>query len=153
MDMVLARAVGTDHWIPPDPGRQTEQVPGTLVYLLLAPLWFGNAQHIAQRIRTLVRDTTPPVHCLVLDAAGVSDIDFTGARILDGLVKELTAQGVTVGVARASGLVPHDLRHSDLLADIGRDHVFSDVESAVRGLHGVSSGPHAPGPDGTPRPH
>jgi hypothetical protein len=41
-----------------------------------------------------------------------------------------------VGVARASGLVPHNLRHSELLKDLGAGHVYSDVESAVKGLTG-----------------
>jgi SulP family sulfate permease len=76
------------------------------------------------------------VRAFVLDAAGVADIDFTGARALDEVVKDLQRQGIAVGVARASGLVPHDLRRSELLKDLGADHVYSDVESAVKGLTG-----------------
>jgi high affinity sulfate transporter 1 len=132
-DTVLQREIGTDHWIPPDAPHPTERVPGVIVYLPLAPVWFGNAQYITDRIRKLVDDSPEPVRGLVFDTAGVSDIDFTGARALDELLKELRRRGITVGVARASGLVPRDLRRSDLLKDLG-DHIYSDVESAVRDL-------------------
>ena len=43
-DAVLGREPGTDHWIPIDVGRPTEQVPGVIVYLVYAPLWYGNAE-------------------------------------------------------------------------------------------------------------
>ncbi|GAC1364121.1 MAG: SulP family inorganic anion transporter [Actinomycetota bacterium] len=144
-DAVLGREIGTDHWIPPTSGRHTEQVPGVLVYLLHAPLWFGNAQRVTERIRHLIDDAAHPIRWLVLDAAGVSDIDFTGARALDGLVKELKQRDITVGVARASGLVPKALSHSSLLTDIGTTRVYSDVESAVSGLSDPAAG-HSPGP-------
>ena len=74
------------------------------------------------------------MRAFVLDAAGMADIDFTGARALDETVKDLQRRGIAVGVARASGLVPKDLRRSELLKDLGSDHVYSDVESAVQGL-------------------
>ena len=35
--VILGREPGTDHWIPPDVGQPTEQVPGVLVYLIYAP--------------------------------------------------------------------------------------------------------------------
>ena len=38
-DVILGREPGTDHWIPSDVGRPTEQVPGVIVYLLYAPTW------------------------------------------------------------------------------------------------------------------
>jgi SulP family sulfate permease len=135
-DVVLQRETGTDHWIPATAGHPTERVPGVIVYLPLAPVWFGNAQYITHRIRELVDEAPEPVRAFVLDAAGAADIDFTGARALDEVVKDLQRRGIAVGVARASGLVPKDLRRSELLKDLGAGHVYSDVESAVKGLTG-----------------
>lgn len=135
-DAVLQRETGTDHWIPSTAGHPSERVPGVIVYLPLSPVWFGNAQYITHRIRDLIDEAPEPVRAFVLDAAGVADIDFTGARALDEAVKDLQRRGIAVGVARASGLVPHDLRRSELLKDLGADHVYSDVESAVKGLTG-----------------
>jgi len=49
----------------------------------------------------------------------------------------LAARGVTVGLARSSHLVHHDLKHSGLLESLGSDHLFASVEDAVAAL-----GPH-----------
>ena len=133
-DAVLQRETGTDHWIPSAAGHPTERVPGVIVYLPLAPVWFGNAQYITHRIRDLVDEAPERVRAFVIDAAGVADIDFTGARALDEVVKDLKQRGIAVGVARASGLVPKDLERSGLLKDLGPASVYSDVESAVKGL-------------------
>ena len=133
-DAVLQREIGADHWIPADAGHPTERVPGVMVYLPLAPIWFGNAQYITDRIRDLIDKAPEPVRAFVLDGAGVADIDLTGARALDDLVKELRERGIAVGVARASGMVPRDLRRSELLKDLGPAHVYSSVQAAVEAL-------------------
>ncbi len=74
------------------------------------------------------------MHGFVLDVDGVSDIDFTGARMLIQLVGELRHDGVTMAVARSSHLVHHDLKHSGVLGAIGADHVCASVEEAVEAL-------------------
>ncbi|KJE22498.1 sulfate permease-like transporter, MFS superfamily [Frankia torreyi] len=133
-DVVLGREPGTDHWIPVDVGQPTEQVPGVVVYLLYGPLWYGNADHTAARIRDLVDAARSPVHAFVLDAGGISDIDYTAAQTLRDLLHRLRRRGVTVGIARSSHLVHHDLVHAGLLAALGPDRLFMTVEDAVVAL-------------------
>jgi SulP family sulfate permease len=140
-DAVMGREPGTDHWVPTE-AAPTEQVPGVVVYLLLAPLWFGNADYVVERVRKVVASAPPPLRALVLDAAGVADIDFTGAQALHGLIGELRAKEIRVAVARAAGMVPTELRRSPLLADIGPGNVFDNVEAAVRSLSAAT--PSAP---------
>jgi SulP family sulfate permease len=135
-DVILGRVPGTDHWIPPDVGHPTEQVPGIIVYLLYAPLWYGNADYIRLRVRGIVDSVDPPVHAFILNVNAMSDIDFTGARALGDLAAELQARGVTLAIARASHLVHHDLKHSGLLQTIGPDRLFATVEDAVSALAG-----------------
>jgi sulfate permease, SulP family len=135
-DVVLGREVGTPYWIPPDIGHVTEQVPGVLVYLVYAPIWYGNADHVVERIRGLIESAAEPVRVLVLDADGISDIDYTGARKLVGLAADLRRNGVTTGIARSSHLIHHDLVHSGMLSEIGSDHLFTSVQAAVEALTG-----------------
>jgi MFS superfamily sulfate permease-like transporter len=133
-DAVLGREPGTDHWIPVDTDHATEQVPGLLVYLVYAAVWYGNADYVGARIRRLVADAAVPVRAVVLDANGISDIDYTGLHALSGLTTELGRQGVVVEIARASHLVRHDLKHGALLELIGPDHMFASVEEAVAAI-------------------
>ena len=135
-DAVLGREPGTDHWIPRDIGRPTEQVPGVLVYLIYAPLWYGNANYVAEQVRELVDLSPTPVKTFVLDANGISDIDYTGARAFQQLALDLQARGVTTAIARSSHLVHHDLKHSGLLQRIPPDHLFSSVQDAIDALAG-----------------
>ena len=133
-DAVLGRVVGTDHWVPTDIGRPTEQVPGVVVYLLYAPLWYANADYVCGRLRALVDGAATPVTALVLDADGVSDIDYTASKALGEVIYEMRRAGRKVGLARASHLVHHDFKHAGLLKAIGTDCVFDNVDEAVQAL-------------------
>jgi high affinity sulfate transporter 1 len=128
---VLGREIGTSHWIPTDVGETTEQVPGVLVYLLYAPLWYGNADYVRLRVCELIDTAPSPLHALILDADGMSDIDYTGAQALAELSDNLKSRGVSLAVARSSHLVHRDLKHSGLLKIIGGGNLFSSVEEAI----------------------
>jgi len=134
-DAVLGREPGTDHWIPADIGRPTEQLPGILVYLVYAPLWYGNADYFRLRIRHLVDAASSPVRAVIVDANGISDIDYTGLQALRELTAELRQRGVSIEIARASHLVHHDLKRGALLAQLGAGHLFASVQDAVNAVH------------------
>ncbi len=133
-DTLLGREPGTDHWIPVDIGRPTEQVPGVLVYLVYASLWYGNADYLRLRVCDLVDAAPDPVHAVILNATGMSDIDYTGLQALRALVDQLEQRGAAVGIARTSHLVHRDLRRGALLKQLGPDHLFVSVEEAVTAL-------------------
>jgi SulP family sulfate permease len=133
-DTILGREPDTDHWIPADVGHSTEQVAGVLVYLVYAPLWYGNADYLQARIRHLVDHANPAVHAVILDANGMSDIDYTGLQALRQLTDDLAHGGVTMEIARASHLVHHDLKHGALLDLLSADHLFVSVDDAVNAV-------------------
>jgi len=95
-DAMLGREPGTDRWVPTDIGRETEQVPGILVYLLYAPLRYGNAAYVRSRFQNLLGASPQPVRGFVLDANAMSDVDFTGAGVLGDLARELGPRAVTL---------------------------------------------------------
>ena len=99
-DAVLGRAPGTDHWIPPDVGVSTEEVAGVIVYLVYSPLWYGNADYIRSRVLEMVDSSTRPIHAFVIDADGMSDIDYTGTKMMGDLASVLRSRGVTLAIAR-----------------------------------------------------
>ncbi len=138
--VILGRVPDTDHWIPPDIGRPTEQAPGVLVYLIYAPLWYGNAEYIRLRILQMLDLAAQPVHALVLDANGISDIDYTAVRMLGELLAELKQRKVVPAIARSSHLIHRELKRSGLLQSLGPDHLFATVEEAVDTLVAQAEG-------------
>ena len=77
----------------------------------------------------------PPVKLLVIEASGIIDIDYTGAKILQQAVADLRAQGIVIAIARLSERRAQDQAgRSGLVEAIGADHVFLSVEDAVRKL-------------------
>jgi MFS superfamily sulfate permease-like transporter len=130
---MLGRELGTDHWVPLDVGQPTEMAAGVLVYLVYAPLWYGNAEYLRERINNLADDS---IRVVVLDAGGMSDIDFTGLQALRALATDLQERGKAFAIARSSNLVHHDLKHGALLEQIGPDRLFASVEEAVANVGG-----------------
>lgn len=133
-DAVLGREPGTDHWIPADIGLPTEQLPGVLVYLVYAPLWYGNADYLKLRIRHLVDAAPSPLRTVIIDADAIADIDYTGMQSLRALDTELQQRGVTLGIARPSHMVHHNLKHGALLQQLTPQRVFASVDEAVIAL-------------------
>ncbi len=136
-DAILGRVPGTDHWIPCDIGRPTEQVAGVVVYLMYSPLWYGNADYFRGRVRQIIEGATQPVRAFVLDADGISDIDYTGTQVFAKVAADLQRGGVKLGVARSSHLVQRAFRHADLGAISGLGQLFTSVEDAVESLSGA----------------
>ncbi len=138
--VILGREPGTDHWIPPDVGHPTEQVPGVLVYLIYAPPWYGNAEYVRLRILQMLDFAAEPVHSLVLDANGMSDIDYTGVRTLGELIAELQQRNMVTAIARSSRLIHRELKRSGLLRSLGPGRLFATVEEAVDTLAAEAEG-------------
>ena len=78
------------------------------------------------------------MRAFVLDAMGMSDIDFTGTRSMRQVIDLFERDGIAFGIARAGVHLHDSLQRSGLAARIGEDHFFSNVNEAVTAL--------APGP-------
>jgi high affinity sulfate transporter 1 len=137
---VLGRIPGTTSWAPLSSNVAAAQVPSVLAVLFATPLWYANAVHFrAQLTDSLARALGTP-RLVVLDALGMSDVDYTGSRALSAVLDELDRDHTAFAVARAGEHARQGLRRSGLLARIGEDHFFPSVDEAVRAL-----GPKSPG--------
>jgi len=137
---VLGRIPGTTSWAPLSTEEHAVQIPGVLVVLFATPLWYANAVHFQTQIEaSLTRGLGTP-ELVVLDALGMSDIDYTGARALGEVLEELERDHISFAFARAGQHVRESLRRSGLFERIGEDHFFPSVGEAVTGL-----GPKSPG--------
>jgi sulfate permease, SulP family len=131
----LARVPGSTVWWPPSRVEHGEFEPGVLVFAPAAPLNFTNAERIRATIDAAVAAKHPPVKLLVIEASGIIDIDYTGAKILQEAIADLREGGIVVTIARLSERRAQDQAgRSGLVEAIGADHIFLSVEDAVRKL-------------------
>jgi SulP family sulfate permease len=137
---VLGRIDGTTSWAPLS-SEHVAQVPGVLVVLFATPLWYANAVHFRTQLEASFARAAGPPQLLVLDALGMSDIDYTGSIALHKLLDELDERRIAFAIARIGQHARESLSRSGLLSRIGQDHFFPSVDEAVTGLD-----PHRPGP-------
>ena len=132
---VLGRIPSTTSWAPLGGTEHAIEVPGVLVALFATPLWYANATDFRAEITAAVDRADQPVSLVVLDAMGMTDLDYTGARALRQLIDQLASNGVAFAMARTSNTVRRSLTRSGLLARVGQDHLFASVGEAVAALH------------------
>ncbi len=128
----LARAPGTTIWWPPEPGQHGEYEPGVLVFAPAAPINFTNARFVFRRLSALAA-TKRGLRLVVVDASGVTNIDYTGAQLAIQAVAGFHGRGVAVALARLSAeRAEAQAERTGLLAAVGKDRVYLSVEDAVR---------------------
>ncbi|MDE3130222.1 MAG: SulP family inorganic anion transporter, partial [Acidobacteriota bacterium] len=140
---VLGRIPGTTSWAPlAAPGSlagardDPVAVPGIVVVLFATPLWYANASHFQDQLRDALAATRAgTVRGVVLDALGMSDIDYTGAVALREVLDELDRAGAAFAIARAGARVHDELVHAGLTPSrVPEGRFFPDVDAAVRAL-------------------
>jgi sulfate permease, SulP family len=103
---------GTWKLVPVAPHVVTE--PGLVLYRFGAELFYANAGRFLEEISRVVQPMPSAVKWVVVDAEAMTHMDYTAARIVVRLKKNLEEAGVELAFAR----VPWDLR-----SDFGRHHV------------------------------
>jgi sulfate permease, SulP family len=136
---VLGRIPGTTSWAPLTAPAGPAEIPGVLVVLFAAPLWYANAAHFRAGLDHARRQAAGPPQLVVLDALGMYDVDFTGSRALAQTLDALRQEGITLVVARAGDHLKENLARGGLLDRIGADQFYASVDEAV------TAGPAAPG--------
>jgi high affinity sulfate transporter 1 len=138
---LLGRIPGTTSWAPLSTSDHPTQVPGIVVVLFATPLWYANATNFRVQVeRALARAVGPP-RAVVLDALGMTDIDYTGASSLGEVLDDLDRDHISYAVARAGARALTSLSRSGLRQRIGDERFFPSVDEAVTALAKGSPGP------------
>lgn len=127
----LGHVPDTTSWAPLHGPDVSESVPGIRVVMFAGPLFFANAGEFRALVSSAVTGTHPP-RALVLDAAGMGDIDYTGSATLLTILDQLDAHHIGLFVARAGDEVMANLKESGILERIGTTRVFETVDEAAR---------------------
>ena len=114
---------------PVVPGAITE--PGIILYRFGAPLFYANANRFAVQARMLAASAPPPLRWFIVDAGAITNVDFTAARVVRELQKDLAAQGVGLAFARVQSDLRPDFDRHHLTEAIGPSRIFDSLHGAL----------------------
>jgi sulfate permease, SulP family len=115
--------------IPPTPGTVTE--PGLILYRFGAALYYANASRFSDEILALVGPSPTSVRWLIVDAEAITNLDYSAARVVEELHKNLTDAGVQLGFARLTWSTKSDFDRHHLTEAIGAQWIFSRLHGAL----------------------
>jgi high affinity sulfate transporter 1 len=125
---------------PVAPGATTE--PGLAVYRFSAPLFYANANHFSQEVRLLASTAQDHLTWVVIDAGAITDLDFTAARVVREVIRDLAREGTGIAFAHVRAQLRPDLDRHHLTEVIESRRIFDALHEAVANLRGKS--PSAP---------
>jgi high affinity sulfate transporter 1 len=127
---VLGRKPGTNVFRPrSNEHPEDETDPGLLLVQLEGPIFFVNAELIADKLRPLIVSSHPKV--VALDLSGVSDLEYTALKMLTEAEKRNRDHGLTLWLVGLQPTVLATVQRSPLGQTLGRERMFFNLEQAV----------------------
>lgn len=128
---VLVRKPNTSVFRPrSDAHPEDETIPGLLMLRPEGRVYFANARRIGHKLRPMVAQTRPKV--VILDLAGVSDLEYTALHMLIDAEKKLREEdGVLLWLVGMNPDVLAMVRRSPLGETLTHDGMFFTLDLAV----------------------
>jgi sulfate permease, SulP family len=117
---------------PVVPGTITE--PGVIIYRFGAQLFYANANRFSDEVRMLAASAPSPLHWLIVDAGAIPHVDFTAARVVLEVQKDLSAQSIGLVFAHVQSDLKPDLDRHHLTEAIGPGRIFGSLHQALASL-------------------
>jgi len=130
-DAVLGRVEGLKGYHDVARHPDAKRIPGLVLFRWDAPLFFANAEVLADRLRLAIAPSPTPVRWVIVAAEPVTDLDTTAADVLQQLDEELAAEGVDLRFAEMKGPVKDRLKRYALFERFGADHFYPTIGTAV----------------------
>ncbi|HJL19741.1 MAG TPA: solute carrier family 26 protein [Sandaracinaceae bacterium LLY-WYZ-13_1] len=133
---VLGKLPGTENYRNVDNFEDAEEVPGLKIWRFDASFYFANADYFRDQIDELLitTDDEKPVRAILLDAAGINDLDASAETMLHDIHERLEAAGIALYFANVKGPVREVMKRGGLTEKVGQDHFFFDVHEAVQAM-------------------
>ena len=132
---------GTWKLTPPVLGAVTE--PGLALYRFGAALFYANASRFADEVLALVGPLPTSIRWLIVDAEAITNIDYSAARVVQELKKDLANIGVVFGFARIPWNTRADFDRHHLTETIGPSLIFNRLHDALNAYEKQQSPPGA----------
>lgn len=100
------------------------------VYAIYGPLFFGATENL---VKVIKEQPSLPEH-LIIRFTWVPFTDITGIQMLEGLIEELHAQGITVCITETTLRVKQKLAKAGIFAMIGPQHTSDTLAQGLKQL-------------------
>jgi sulfate permease, SulP family len=127
--VMISEADGTWRLTPVVAGAMTE--PGLALYRFGAALYYANASRFADEILCLVGPSPAAVRWIIVDAEAITNVDYSAARVVLELHRNLTNAGVMFGFARVPWNTKADFDRHHLTEVIGAAMIFNRLHDAL----------------------
>ena len=125
---------------PVHPSSRT--LPGLVVYRFNASLYYANANLLLEETTALMASTEPDrVRWLCIDAAGVSDVDYSAAETLRQVHEGAQEHDVRIVFAEVQPHVRVELERFNLVTTFGEDAFFDTVDDVIAAYRTQTASP------------
>jgi len=131
-----------DGWRSVPLAADTRTMPGLVVMRFAADLYYANANRFLEDVRLLV-GSTAPLRWLCIDAASLTDVDYSGGQTLRQVLQATHGAGVTLVFCEMMSTVKTQLDRYGLQELTGDDVQYPDIASAVAAYRGLPEAPAA----------
>jgi SulP family sulfate permease len=116
-----------------DDHPDAQQVPGLVVYRYDSPLFFANSDDFTKRAMAVVDRASAHerVEWFLLNAEANTEVDLTAVDALEWLRGTLDRRGIVFALARVKQDLRASLEAGGLVAQVGADHIFPTLPTAV----------------------
>ena len=128
----LVRVTGLKGYHDAERHPDGRRVPGLFLYRFDAPLFFANAEEFRTDLLEQLSKASSPVRRVVVSAEPITDIDATGAEVLDELINDLEGRGIELAFAELKGTVRDLLVPYGIVDRLGPDRFYRTVGQAVK---------------------
>ncbi|RQN36558.1 SulP family inorganic anion transporter [Paraburkholderia tropica] len=119
--------------VPSHAGLQTD--PGLIVFRFGADLFYANDHLFVDEVRRLVDGAPTPVRWFLVDAAAITDLDYSAGRSVNELCESLRERGVKVIFGRVNRYLRADMDRHGITPVVGAENIYNTLHEALAAVH------------------
>ncbi|WP_322005255.1 SulP family inorganic anion transporter [Paraburkholderia tropica] len=119
--------------VPSHAGLQTD--PGLIVFRFGADLFYANDHLFVDEVRRLVDGAPTPVRWFLVDAAAITDLDYSAGRSVNELCESLRERGVKVIFGRVNRYLRADMDRHGITPVVGAQNIYTTLHEALAAVH------------------
>ncbi|MER2510348.1 SulP family inorganic anion transporter [Amaricoccus sp.] len=139
-DALLGRIPGRDGFYKLHRHADARAIPGLAIALIEGDLLFFNADHVQARLCAIADAMPEDTGWFLLDASAITQTDSTAAAMLEEFRADLSERGARLAIAELNGEVRDLLDRAGLLAAVGPELIFDDLDDALRAFEANPGG-------------